>query len=169
MLNGAHFHLILNHIPVDGIPFGGILLLGGWVCRVPILIRTALIMIIVMGLFTVLAYFTGEPAERIALQYSDVSESLIHQHAMAANKAMYMTTAATLMAIVGLVFSFKHRAYPHWFLPTFLSLVVLTSLGLFWTAYLGGEIRHPEIRTSLNIFKSFEDYIHKNQPVYKEP
>ncbi len=64
-MNQAHFHLILNHLPILGILFGLIILTGGFLTKNAAVKRTALGMFVLSAIFAIPAYLTGEGAEEV--------------------------------------------------------------------------------------------------------
>ena len=144
-MNGAHFHLVLNHVPVIGSIFGAGLLAWMLVRGKAEGRRVALAALVVVALASVPAYFTGEPAEDTIEHQPGVEERRIEQHEAAAKFALAGALVTGVVAFAGLVvFRRKEPA------PGFLALVLLlnlVSVAIFArTANLGGEIRHPEIR-----------------------
>jgi uncharacterized membrane protein len=146
-MSGAHLHLIVNHIPVLGAVFGLLLLSYGVVKRNDGIVRAGLWTLAIVGLTGLAAYLTGEPAEEVVEHLPGISESVIERHEEAAYLATIGGGVVGLVAIAGL---FLHRAGR----PVggrFSALMLLLTLGLFggmaWTANLGGQIRHAEIRS----------------------
>ena len=62
-MSNAHWHLILNHLPVLGVPFGAVLLGLGLLRGTMALQRAGLAVLVLAGLAAGVAYLTGEPAE----------------------------------------------------------------------------------------------------------
>lgn len=76
-----------------------------------------------------------------------ISERIIELHEEAAEKAIWSVGAARFAAVVGLFLSIRRKATPRWAYPAVLA-AALTSVGLIaWTNNLGGQVRHPEIRS----------------------
>jgi uncharacterized membrane protein len=146
-MDAAHIHLILNHFPIAGMVFSIPLLLFAWWRRNEVLSRTAFIVILLTGLATIPTYLTGEPAEELIAHLPGVSERFIEIHEEAAERAIWAIGAATLVAAVGLFLSIRRKATPRWAYPVVLA-AALASVGLLgWTNNLGGQVRHPEIRS----------------------
>ncbi len=146
-MNGAHLHLVLTHIPIVGIGFGIVLLAVALLKKSRELQQVSFGMLVLLALLTLPVYFTGEPAEELVEELPGISEGTIERHAEAAEVAL--VAAIILGATAAGAFLFSWRAKP---LPQVVSLsVLLLALGvggaLAWTANLGGQIRHTEIRT----------------------
>jgi uncharacterized membrane protein len=144
----AHWHLIVNHLPVLGVPFGAALLGIGLLLGRTTLQRAGLVVFVLAGLAAGVAYLTGEPAEH-ALETQIAGggrpESLIEAHEESAETA---TIATGLLALVAGVALWRlRRGSPGRGWPAgALLLAVATAIALAWTATLGGRISHPEIR-----------------------
>lgn len=146
-MSGAHLHLIVNHIPVLGAVFGLLLLSYGVVKRNDGIVRSGLWTLAIVGLAGLAAYLTGEPAEEVVERLPGISESVIERHEEAAYLATIGGGVVGLVAIAGLLLHRAGRPVA----GRFSALMLLLTLGLFggmaWTANLGGQIRHAEIRS----------------------
>jgi hypothetical protein len=152
MLN-AHWHLIVNHLPVLGVPFGAILLGTGLLRSQTALQRAGLAVLILAGFAAGAAYLTGEPAEHaLETQIAAGSrpEPLIESHEEAALAA---TTATGVLALIAAVALWKLRrgALGRGWTASALAVAVATAVALAWVATLGGRISHPEIRPAAPI------------------
>jgi uncharacterized membrane protein len=89
-------------------------------------------------------YLTGEPAEELVERLPGYSEALVEQHETAALIATIGMSLLGIAALIGLL-----RRQPRQWYPKAVLLGALLVAGLMaWTANLGGQIRHTEIRTS---------------------
>jgi len=145
LMSAAHFHLIVNHIPVLGTLFGaGILLAGLW-WKQDAVVRVALGLFVVAGIGAAGAYVSGEGAEEIAEGLPGVTEAAIEAHE---ELALYAFIAAIVLGVaaIGALVAYRSRSIPR---TASIALLVL-SLGVFGvmgaTANLGGQIRHTELR-----------------------
>jgi LPXTG-motif cell wall-anchored protein len=145
-MNLAHLHLILNHLPVLGVPFGLALLGYGLWRRSDELKRTALAVLLLAALVTVPVYFTGEPAEDVVKGLPGVSRPLLSRHEDAATTAFVVVGIAGLAALAGLLAFRRNKNLPGWYSGLILAVSLAASGLLVWTANLGGKARHPEIR-----------------------
>jgi uncharacterized membrane protein len=144
-MNGVQLHLILNHLPVFGILFGFVVLaLGVW-RRNESWTRLALGVLVFVGVTAALAMMTGEGAEEAVEHLPGVSESIIHEHEEAAELTALITYALGAGALVTL-WVFRRRAIPRSLSVVALAFTMLTSGFVGYTAHLGGQIRHTEIR-----------------------
>ncbi|MEW6144029.1 MAG: hypothetical protein AB1598_03315 [Thermodesulfobacteriota bacterium] len=145
-MNAAHWHLILNHIPLIGIGFVILLFIIALLRKSSELKNVALVFTVIVALWAVPAYLTGEPAEEIVEDMPGISEDLIHEHEEMAEKAFIFIEAVGGIALIGLVGGRFNRKLGD-------TLAVITLLGLLagggliaYTANLGGKIHHQEIR-----------------------
>ncbi len=143
-MNYAHLHLILNHIPVLGTIFGLLILAFGFIRKSDEVKQTALGIFILSALMTIPVYLTGEPAEEIVENLAGVSEAIIDQHEDWAYYALILMEITGALALLNLIFF--HRSFAKKFLvvTTLSSIIAVGSI--IWTANLGGQIRHSEIR-----------------------
>jgi hypothetical protein len=145
-MNAAHWHLILNHIPLIGIGFVILLLIIALLRRSSELKNVALVFTVIVALWAIPAYLTGEPAEEIVEDMPGISEDLIHEHEEMAEKAFIFIEVVGGIALIGLVGGRFNRKLGD-------TLAVITLVGLLagggliaYTANLGGKIHHQEIR-----------------------
>ena len=147
-MNWTHMHLLLNHVPVLGVMFGFLLLAYALIKRNQDLRQASLSIFVITGLLSVVVYLTGEPAEEAVEHLAGVSETVIESHEEAALAAMVGATSLGAIALGSLLAS-------RWSRATAKTLVTVTLLGslivsgmMAWTANLGGQIRHSEIRSA---------------------
>jgi hypothetical protein len=152
LMSDAHWHLVLTHLPVLGVPFGAALLgVGLWRSSVT-LQRTGLVVLILAGLATGLAYLTGESAEHALESMAGRPESLIEPHEEAALAASIVTGLLTCLAAATLWLMPRGKLGRSWGWGT-MTLAVGVSLALAWVATLGGRISHPEIRPAQQAYQ----------------
>ena len=144
-MNWVHIHLLLNHLPVIGILVALPILTWGIWKRSEDVLRLALALLATLAAVTMVVYFTGEPAEEAVEGLAGVSESLIERHEEAALFATAAFAALGVLALGGLI-RFRRRAMPARFAVLVLVLALIPAGMVAWTANLGGQIRHTEIR-----------------------
>lgn len=141
----AHLHLLVNHFPVVGSVLGVLLLAVAMVRGSKELERTALAAFALLGVAAIVVYLTGEPAEESLERAVGIPEALVSRHeavALAATVAMGVLGAMSLGALLG----FRKRDIPRWVPTVVLVASVATASIMGYTANLGGQIRHTEIR-----------------------
>ena len=146
-MNGAHLHLLINHIPVLGTLFGLVLLVFASWKRSNELRRTALGTFAIIALATVATYLTGDPAEHVVKGLPGVSGALIERHDDAAGIALGGAITLGVLALGGLIWFRGGRPIKNWFSAVALAVAILVTGLMAWTANLGGQIRHTEIRS----------------------
>ena len=150
MMDGAHLHLMLNHFPIAGMIFSVVILSLSWRSANEGLKRVSLLLVILTGLLTIPTFLTGEPAQKILEHLPSITpnftKTMIETHEEAAEKSAWAVWGTSVVALAGLVLSFKKKVTPDWVLPVILTLT-LGCVGLLaWSNNLGGQISHPEIR-----------------------
>jgi uncharacterized membrane protein len=146
-VNPAHLHLILNHIPVLGMAVGIGLLGWGLIQKSEELARVSLGVLVIVALLAIPAYLTGEPAEEIIEDLPGVSEATIEEHEDAATFAFAGVLAVGALALGRLVVHWRAKPAPNWIVIVVLVLSVIVFAMMIRTADLGGQIRHPELRS----------------------
>ena len=144
-MNVVHLHLLLNHVPVVGVVFVTLLLLIGVVRGSSEVARVALVLLVLVGAASLLVYLTGEPAQEAVEKLPGFSERLVDRHEDAALVATIAAGSVGVLALGALIIS-RRREPPRWFTLLVLAAAVGASGLLGYTANLGGQIRHTEIR-----------------------
>lgn len=144
-MDAAHIHLLLNHVPVLGAIFGFLLLAFATWKGKDESTKVSLGVFALVGLAAVVVYLTGEPAEELVEGLPGFSEANLERHEEAALIATIGAGIVGLFAIGGL-WLYRRRRVAVWFrtLSLVLGLGVVGLMG--WTANLGGQVMHAEIR-----------------------
>jgi len=148
-MNWPHVHLLLNHVPVMGIPFGFLLLAVALARKSLELTKASLGVFAVVALVTIPVYLAGEPTEEVVEHLPGISESFIEEHEESALLSLVAIEILGVLAVAGLVL-FRGSSIPTWFVTTSLVLSLLAAVSVGWTANLGREIHHPEIRSDFS-------------------
>lgn len=144
-VTAAHIHLVLCHVPVMAILFGlGWLAFGLW-RRSREIQKTALVMFVAAAVLAVPSYLTGEPGVGVLKGLPGFSDRVLQQHQAAAGAALAGCLALGILALAGLIL-FRGRAVAGGFGALLLVAALLVGSLMVWTANLGGQIRHSEIR-----------------------
>lgn len=146
-MNQAHFHLMVNHLPII-LPIAGVIVLvGGMFVRSEVVKRMAYLLFTIGAVATLSAMASGEGAEEVAENLAGVTENYIHEHEEKAEVFALVSYILGALSLVGLWASWKVKGFAKLlsFVILALSLVVLY-LGK-QTGTSGGEIRHTEIRS----------------------
>ncbi len=145
-MNFAYLHLIINHIPIIGIPVALVFLIYGMRTQNRVIERFSLLVLFAIAAMVVPVYLTGEPAEEAVEHLPGFAESFIESHEDAAKFSLVLTLAAGALAFIALwLQNFELRRQQINLAVLGVATIALLSLG--YTAYLGGKIRHSEFRT----------------------
>jgi uncharacterized membrane protein len=141
-MNDAHLHLLLNHLPIVGLPLATIMLIHAVRSGNEATRKFAVALYAAVALTAVPAYLTGEPAEEVVENIQGVSEEAIEEHEDAGKWALIQsiltgTVAASTLVLTGSKRKWATRA------TFFFAVFAITSLAR--TGYLGGQVRHTEI------------------------
>lgn len=162
-MNAAYLHLLLNHLPVIGTIFGLLLLLWAMLRKGKELQSAGLGVFVLAALAAVPVYLSGEPAEKVAEHLPGVAESFIESHERVALMALVAVIVTGVVSLAGLVLHRHAEKFPSYVAPVVLALAVITSGLMGWTANLGGQIRHTEIRSGSATLTSPEVNHQENQ------
>ncbi len=149
-MNGAHWHLVVNHLPIIFPLVGVIIMVTGIISKSEAVKRTAYLIFIIGALSSIAAMSTGEEEEEVVENISGITESLIEPHEEAAEIFAILTYILGGISLVGLWASFKQKAFAK---AISLASLVFAFIVLFYakqTGTSGGEIRHTEIRNGSN-------------------
>lgn len=145
-MNSAHYHLLVNHVPLFSLLFGVLALIWALVKKSNDMMLGATALFVLTGLFGWIAHETGEMAAQMLKQLPNFNRELVHTHAQAANFAQ---AAGFIVAIVAILTMIVKKKKPNLYRPLqiFLLIIGLWAFSVVArTAYLGGPITHTEIR-----------------------
>jgi len=142
-----HLHLLLNHVPTVGAVAALGLLLLSFVRRNEHLTHAGLEALYLVALLTLPAYITGVGASRELRDVPGVSDFAMRMHQDA---ALWGFTVIELAAFLGWIalWQMRRRGHPpRSIVAASTALLVVAIAMMAGAANLGGEIRHPEIRS----------------------
>ena len=147
-MNQAHFHLMVNHLPIIFPIVGAIVLIGGFILRSEIIKRVAYSIFILGAIATLPAFLSGEGAEEVVEKLPGVSESFIEPHEDIAKIFALLSYSLGAFSILALWSNWQQKSF-----KGIVSIVVLilSIVVLYFgkvTGTTGGEIRHTEIRAN---------------------
>lgn len=145
-MTAAHWHLMLNHIPLLGLAIGTVLLAYGAGRRHEDVQRASLGLLAVAGLSAIAVYLTGEPAEEVVEGLANVSHDALEAHEHFAWYALVGGIATGIVALGTLLYGWLRQSLVRWTVLLTLVLALATTGLLGYTANLGGKISHPELR-----------------------
>lgn len=152
-MNEAHFHLVVNHLPIVGLLIGLLVLITGFILKKTEVKVTALGIFVFSALASIAAFYSGEGAEEIVERIPGISETLINQHEEAAELFFTIILILGAVSLITIFLEIKKINIA----KTGFILVILISLAAGFLAQnvgtTGGEIRHTEIRKDANLIQ----------------
>jgi len=144
-MNSAQLHLLFTHLPILGLGFAILFNLVALIRKSEELQKLSLWFYILLGIFALLAYLTGDGAEEIIKTYPGITEDIIEPHE---NFALFffiglMVTSA--LSMVGLYMTKTRKNLLGRFNLVLLIAAILLSFFAVKTGSTGGSIRHTEI------------------------
>lgn len=147
-MNTAHWHLLLNHLPVIGIVIGTLILIAGFLFRNGIIKKTALGVFVFAALFAIPAYLTGEGAEETVEKMPGVTEAAIENHEDLGKLFLIVASTLGLLSLLTFVADLGKARMTRGMYILVLLVAIITGVFVKQLGTSGGEIRHTEIRTS---------------------
>ncbi len=153
-MNSAHIHLVVTHLPIFGTFFGIFILLYGMIKKNidAKLISYGIFIISAVG--AGIAYATGEEAEEIVEELPGVMESIIDKHEQFATYSLIGIIVLGVVALAGILTSKGSCLFNKWTTLSAFSIGMICFLLFARTGYLGGQIRHTEVRNGAIIQQS---------------
>jgi uncharacterized membrane protein len=150
----AYLHVVINHLPIMGVPIAlAVLALGAW-ARSASVQRAALLLLVGLGVATIAVYAAGQGGEDFVEHLPGVAEDAIEAHEDMAGIALGATLGLAALALVvflrgGGVALLRRRddaarAVPAWGTGAVLLAGIVVAGVLGYTGKLGGQIRHVE-------------------------
>ena len=141
-----HVHIMLNHIPVIGVLFCSLLFIISVILKNIQFQRISMVLLLLVALSAIPVFITGEPTEHVIENIPTVAEQYIEELEESALVSLIVMEILGGLALLGLIFSRKQNSL-NGFVKNGVIIVSLAASLLFaYTAYLGGHIRHTEIR-----------------------
>ena len=150
-MNEAHWHLVVNHLPIIFPLVGVIVMITGLISKSEVAKRIAFMIFILGALASIAAMSTGEGAEEIVEKIKEVSEDFIKNHEESAEIFALLSYVLGGLSVLGLWASFKQKTFSY---IISIGTLIFAFVVLFYgkeTGTTGGEIRHTEIRDGYSI------------------
>ncbi|MBI1837337.1 MAG: hypothetical protein HYR91_08745 [Flavobacteriia bacterium] len=145
-MNGAHFHLVVNHLPII-IPMAAlIVLIVGFIVKSEAVKRTSYFLFLISAICTIPAFTSGEGAEELAESLPEVTDHLIHEHEEKAESFALFSYALGVLSLISLWASWKKQQFAKWLSYFILLLALVVIIKGREVGTTGGEVRHTEIR-----------------------
>jgi hypothetical protein len=155
-MTAAYIHLVVVHLPVVGSLFVAAWLALGHFLKSDLLLKIGYGTLVVLALFGIAAYYSGPSAyEQLEAELA-ASKPWVEQHAVIGRAAFMLLIVTAALAVQALLQFLQEEPPATWLRRTILGLVLVLVYLLAWSAHLGGEIRHPEIRDGFSPFPSLD-------------
>ena len=146
-MNAAQLHLIFTHLPIVGLGFVILLnIISLFYFKSNEFKKMTLWFYVILGLFALLAYFTGDGAENIMKTYPGITEDMIEPHENMALLYFIGLMITAVVATIGLYISKTNEKLLRKFTIYLLIAGLLLSILAIGTGTTGGNIRHTEIK-----------------------
>jgi hypothetical protein len=150
-MNLAHVHLLLNHFPTIGFGIALALYVIALIGKKEDLTRASLVLFFLIAAVAIPTYMSGNAAEEVIKDRTDISAAMIRAHEDAALRAFVVMEITGFLAWLALWQYRVIRRIPGWSTPVVL-LLALISFGLMaQAANIGGEIHHAEIQGAQDV------------------
>ncbi|HEV8415544.1 MAG TPA: hypothetical protein VGQ49_18285 [Bryobacteraceae bacterium] len=146
-MNLAHIHLLLNHFPTVGMIVGLGLFIVALMTKSDHLKSASLVIFFGIALLSIPTFASGTAAELALQKTPEVSVAMIQAHETAAFEALGVMELTGALAWLGLWQRRRLSRFPQATMAAVLIAGVVTFGLMGWAASIGGDIRHPEIRT----------------------
>jgi uncharacterized membrane protein len=153
-MNGAHLHLLLNHVPIFSTLFGiGIIIWGMFKKSIQVY-KLGTVLLILGSVMSFFVLESGELAEEQIEEFSiSANHQTIHEHEEAAEVAFWFSIVMGGFAIVSLISTNMNTRFQTTLNGVVLITGILTLLMLIYASYEGGKIRHnQELGESSDMF-----------------
>lgn len=162
-MNAHHLHLILNHFPLVLLLAAVPILVVGYLRKHLALEGTAHLLLVAAALFALGAYLTGEGAEHVVEDQVPGAGRWVHTHEEAAVYALAWSLVAGVLAGLRWVLR-RSRLSRTWVWYLLLVVLAFNATSLAVTGYLGGQIRHTELRDGAQTSGSNDADPHEESP-----
>ena len=144
-MNSAQLHLLFTHTPIIGLGFAILLNLVAIIRKSGELQKLSLWCYLVLGVFGLIAYLTGDDAGKIMETYPGITKDIIETHENIALLFFIGLMVTSALSLVGLyITKTKVKFLARFNLYLFIAAILLSILAVK-TGSTGGAIRHTEI------------------------
>jgi uncharacterized membrane protein len=145
-MNSAQIHLLFTHLPIIGLGFAILLNLVAIFRKSEELQKLSLWCYLVLGVFALLAYITGDDAGKIMETYPGITKDIIEPHENVALFFFIGLMITSVLSIIGLYITKKREKLLRRFSLLLLISALLLGILAVKTGSTGGTIRHTEIK-----------------------
>ncbi len=161
-MNEAHWHLVVNHLPIIFPLVGVIVMITGLISKSEAIKRTAFMIFILGAIATIVAMSTGEGAEEVVENINGITENYLESHEEMAETFALLSYILGGSSLLGLWASFQKKTFS---LLISIGTLLFAIVVLFFakqTGTTGGEIRHTEIRGANSVIMNDNNNVEKD-------
>lgn len=150
-MNAAHYHLVVNHLPIIFPLVGVIVMIVGFLSKSDAVKRTAFLIFIIGSLTSIAAMVSGEGAEEIVENINGISENFIERHEEKAELFSILSYILGGFSLLVMWVNFKQKSFSN---IASIMVLVFAFVVIFFgkeAGTTGGEIRHTEIRPDYQV------------------
>jgi hypothetical protein len=140
----AHLHVLINHIPIVGLPIILLLLAWGLARREDAVVRVALIGTLLLAVGTWFTDYTGDGAKDDIRHLAWANKAVITAHEDAGDQAEMVAIATGVVALATLVLARGGRPMRRPLVLVVLAMLIGSSVLVALAGWRGGKIRHDE-------------------------
>ena len=147
-MNPTQLHLALSHFPVIGyILMVPVFWFAVWK-RKEAYLNLSLLFFIVLGILSFVVFNTGSMAEENLTQLPGMDTDLISKHEKSGEISFWLFAVSGLLSAILMAFNIKLKEKQHLIILVVCGILFSTAaIHSLYTASIGGEIRHTEIRS----------------------
>lgn len=150
-LSPAHIHIMINHLPIIGMPIMVLILLIGLLRQSSEITRLALGLIVLLALGTIPVYLTGDPAHEQIEHETWYPRQIVHEHEEKADAAFIAVLVTGGIAVVALWMMWRSARLRNGAALLVLLALLTSCVLLAIAAEEGGQIRHTEVRPGATV------------------
>ena len=139
-MNGAHWHLVVNHLPIIFPVVGVLVMVTGLIFKSEAVKRTAFMIFALGALAAIAAMQTGEGAEEVVEKIEGITEEPAETFAL-------LSYVLGGLSLLGLWASVAQKRFSSLLNASVLVFALVVLFFARQTGTTGGEIRHTEIRS----------------------
>ena len=143
-ITSAHLHVLVNHVPIIGLPIILLLLIWGVLRREDAVVRAALIGTVLLAAGTWFTDFTGDGAKDDIRHLAWYNKDVVTAHEDAGDQAEFVAIATGVVALATLILARGGRPIRKPLVLLTLVLLLLSSVMAARAGWRGGKIRHDE-------------------------
>lgn len=157
-MNGAHWHLLINHIPIMFPAAGLVVMIMSLLMPGGERFRAAAYFLFIIGAVSAYpAMETGEGAEHVIKSMPGADKRLIHEHEESAETLAVVAYILGVLSVICWWAESKGRSFAKWaYWSTLMTALILLILA-YRTGVSGGIIKHNEIRADWQATGSNEE------------